>query len=77
MLKFVAASKNDDRDSFAVFDGERCVGHIMLTPQSPQGKPWFWTIFRGAPGVSDRGYAATREQAIAALEGAVALLRTP
>ena len=75
MLALVSASKNDNLDSFAVFDGERCVGQCMRTHRSPQGKPWFWTIFRGAPDVSDRGYAATREQAIAELKGAVALLR--
>ena len=42
----------------------------MRTQKSPEGKPWFWTIFVGAaPGiVSDRGYAATREQAIANFE---------
>jgi hypothetical protein len=41
----------------------------MRTQKSPEGKPWFWTIFVGdAPGiVSDRGYAATREQAMAVM----------
>ena len=70
MLTLVSASKADNRDSFAIFDGEDCIGHIMRTQKSPQGKPWFWTIFIGAaPGmVSDRGYAATREQAIADFE---------
>ena len=70
MLTFVSASKADNRDSFAIFDGEDCIGHIMCTQKSPEGKSWFWTIFVGAaPGiVSDRGYAATREQAIADFE---------
>ena len=46
------------------------IGHIMRTQKSPEGKPWFWTIFAGAaPGmVCDRGYAATREQALADFE---------
>ena len=70
MLTFVSTSKADNRDSFAIFDGEDCIGHIMRTQKSPESKPWFWTIFVGAaPGiVSDRGYAATREQAIADFE---------
>lgn len=70
MLTLVGTSKADNRDSFAVFDGEDCVGHIMRTHKSPPGNPWFWTIF-----VSDRhnitvdcGYAATREQALADFE---------
>jgi hypothetical protein len=45
MLTLVSASKADNHDSFAVFDGEDCVGHIMRTQKSPAGKPWFWTIF--------------------------------
>ena len=67
MFRLVSAtSKDDDRDSFAVFEGECCVGQIMHTQLSPQGKPWFWTIFaRGVPIVPDRGYAATRQQAMA------------
>ena len=69
MLTLVSASKDDDRDSFAIFNGERCVGHIMHTQQSPEGKPWFWTLFaRGGPSMPDRGYAATREQAMADFE---------
>ena len=59
MLTLVSASKADNRDSFAIFDGEDCIGHIMRTQKSPEGEPWFWTIFVGAtPGiVSDRGDA--------------------
>jgi len=70
MLTLVSASKADNRDSFAVFDGEDCVGHIMRTQKSPPGKPWFWTIFvSDSPGITvDRGYAATREQAMADFE---------
>lgn len=70
MLTFVSASKADNRDSLAIFDGEDCIGHILRTQKSPEGKPWFWTIFVGAaPGiVCDYGYAATREQAIADFE---------
>ena len=70
MLTLVSASKVDNPDSLAVFDGEDCVGHIMRTQKSPPGKPWFWTIFvSDGPSVTvDRGYAATREQAMAEFE---------
>jgi hypothetical protein len=70
MLTLVGTSKADDRDSFAVFDGEDCVGHIMRTHKSPPGKPWFWTIFVSDRHniTVDRGYAATREQALADFE---------
>lgn len=77
MLSLVSASKADNPDSFAVFDGDACVGHIMRTRKSPPGKSWFWTIFASdmPDGAGDRGYAATREQALAELE--VLWLRLP
>jgi hypothetical protein len=46
-------------DDYDVFNGERHIGRIMLHPQAPQGQPWFWTS------TADRGYSATREQAMA------------
>jgi hypothetical protein len=79
MLTLVSASKTDNRDSFAVFDGEDCVGHIMRTHKSPPGKPWFWTIFVSDrhSNTVDRGYAVTREQAMADFEAPwLALLRS-
>ena len=57
--------------SEAHFFGVTChIGHIMRTQKTPEGKPHSRTIFAGAaPGmVCDRGYAATREQAIADFE---------
>lgn len=65
MRYLVIASRNDDSDS--LFDGKECVGHLMRTQKSPAGKPWFWTIFVGDThdGAADRGYAATREEAMA------------
>lgn len=70
MLTLVSASKSDNPDSFAVFDGKECVGHVMRTQKSPAGKTWFWTIFVTDAGAVDRGYATTREQAMADLETA-------
>jgi hypothetical protein len=49
-----------------VFDGGWLVGRIMLHPQTPQGAPWFWTITARFPQTPhDRGYAESREQAMA------------
>jgi hypothetical protein len=33
-----------DKDGYVVLDGSRVIGRIFLQPQSPQGRPWFWTI---------------------------------
>jgi hypothetical protein len=50
-----------------VVDGGRVIGRIFLQPQAPEGRPWFWTI--AAPDIppllDKRGYAATREEAMA------------
>jgi hypothetical protein len=69
MITVVRAPKFIDNkyseDSFALFEGDRCVGHVLRASRAPQGKPWFWTIFtRGVSDKPDRGYAATRERAI-------------
>jgi hypothetical protein len=39
----------------------------MLHPQAPKDLPWFWTITAREipPSVYNRGYSATREQAMA------------
>ena len=52
---------------FVVLDAGEVVGRIMLHPQAPPGQPWFWTIttLDKPPSVYSRGYAATREQAMA------------
>jgi hypothetical protein len=42
------------------------VGRIMRQPQAPEDLPWFWTITarEQPPSVYNRGYPASREQAI-------------
>ena len=53
-------------DDYDVFDGKQHIGRIMLHPQAPEGEPWFWTITARVPqSAYDRGFAASREQAMA------------
>jgi hypothetical protein len=42
------------------------VGRIMRHPQASEAQPWFWTITarEQPPSVYNRGYAASREQAM-------------
>jgi hypothetical protein len=55
-----------DADDFDVYESGRVIGRIMRHPQAPKEQPWFWTIVQGiAPAIDSRGYAATREQAMA------------
>ena len=55
-------------DDYDVRDSHgKVVGRIMLHPQAPKDQPWFWTITAREipPSVYNRGYSATREQAMA------------
>ena len=52
-------------NDYVVLNAGQVVGRIMLHPQAPRRHSWFWMITKGlAPGVYNRGYAATRLQAM-------------
>ena len=64
-------------NDFDVCVGDRGIGRIFLSPQSPPGRHWIWTITaRDYPrSIHTRGYSATREQAMADFK--VQWLNTP
>jgi len=55
-----------DKNDYYVLDDGRRIGRLFLSSQAPEGRPWFWGIF--PPPVGNEGYAATREEAVAAFK---------
>ena len=58
-----------DKDDYDVRLGNasgRVVGRIFRQPRAPKEQPWFWAITarEKSPSVYNRGYAASREQAM-------------
>lgn len=74
-LVLISANKSRSRDDdYDVRVGDTngpILGRIFRAPQSPKDRPWFWTISERAPQKpTSRGYAPTREEAMADFKAA-------
>lgn len=64
-------AKRSDHDYDIWDDKGKIVGRVFRAANAPKDQPWFWIVTeRAARMLTDRGYAATREHALAAFRRA-------
>jgi hypothetical protein len=73
MLKRASALRPSgewNEDAYDVLADRAVVGRIMKAKAAPEGSPWFWTLGYGyhEDRLLTHGYAATREDAMAAFK---------
>ena len=61
-------SRGGGDDDYDVYNGDKVIGRIVRHPQAPMEAPWFWAITTeglSRSWLADRGYAVSREHALA------------